>query len=236
MAIIASNFKTNHTRKSTKEFIETVNSYLIENKIENEVLVFPTSSSFDDFNCVSNLSIGTQNAYAAKSGSFTGEIGTQQLDEFNIKTILIGHSERRHVLGETQAEITKKFEFYKDLGYTIVYCIGEPLEVKEQGLQATLEYVYEQFVGIDTNYENLILAYEPVWAIGTGVTATNDDIKNVHDAIKGKIDKPLLYGGSVKVGNVAEICAIPNVDGALIGTASWIKEDFIQIIENTKDL
>ena len=236
MAIIASNFKTNHTRKTTKEFIQTVNSYLEENKIENEVIVFPTSSSLDDFNTVCNLTIGAQNAYAVNSGSFTGEIGTQQLDEFNIKTILIGHSERRHILGETQEEIALKYEFYKDLGYKIVYCIGEPLEVKQEGLQATLEYIYEQFVGIDTNYENLILAYEPVWAIGTGVTATNDDIKNVHNAIKEKINKPLLYGGSVKVENVAEICAIPNVDGALIGTASWIKEDFIQIIENTKDL
>ena len=91
-------------------------------------------------------------------------------------------------------------------------------------------------MGIDTNYENLILAYEPVWAIGTGVTATIDDIKNVHNAIKSKIPKPLLYGGSVKVENVREICQIPNVDGALIGTASWKKEDFIQILENTKDL
>lgn len=236
MAIIASNFKTNHTRKTTKEFIEKVNGYLEKNKIDNEVLIFPTSSSLDEFKTVLNLTIGTQNAYAVQSGSFTGEIGTQQLDEFNIKTILIGHSERRHILGETQEQIAAKYEFYKNLGYKIVYCIGEPLEVKEQGLQATLEYVYEQFVGIDTNYENLILAYEPVWAIGTGVTATNDDIKNVHNAIKEKINKPLLYGGSVKVENVAEICAIPNVDGALIGTASWIKEDFIQIIENTKDL
>ena len=91
-------------------------------------------------------------------------------------------------------------------------------------------------MGIDTAYENLILAYEPVWAIGTGVTATNDDISSVHTAIKSKIEKPLLYGGSVKVANVAEICALDNVDGALIGTASWIKEDFIKIIELTKDI
>jgi triosephosphate isomerase len=91
-------------------------------------------------------------------------------------------------------------------------------------------------VGIDTNYENLILAYEPVWAIGTGVTATTEDILNVHTAIKEKINKPLLYGGSVKVENVREICQIPNVDGALIGTASWKIEDFIKILENTKDL
>ena len=99
-----------------------------------------------------------------------------------------------------------------------------------------MEYIFEQFNGIDTNYENLILAYEPVWAIGTGVTATNEDIQNIHKAIKNKISKPLLYGGSVKVENVKEICEIPNVDGALIGTASWKVDDFIQIIENTKDI
>ena len=236
MAIIASNFKTNHTRKSTALFINEVNDYLKSNEIKNEVYVFPTATSLDLFDTVSNFSIGAQNAYATASGSFTGEIGTVQLDEFEIKTILIGHSERRHILGETQNMIAKKYEFYKELGYKIIYCIGEPLEVKNQGLSKTLEYIYEQFDGIDTNYENLILAYEPVWAIGTGVTATNEDIKNIHNAIKEKISKPLLYGGSVKVENVREICQIPNVDGALIGTASWKKEDFIQILENTKDL
>jgi len=234
--IIASNFKTNHTRKSTSIFIEEVNKFLKEENISSDVYVFPTATSLDNFDTVSNLTLGAQNAYATQKGSFTGEIGTEQLDEFGIKTILIGHSERRHVLGESQEEIAKKFDFYKSKGYTIIYCIGEPLEVKEQGLEQTLEYIYEQFVGIDTNYENLILAYEPVWAIGTGVTATNDDIKAVHNAIKAKISKPLLYGGSVKVANVQEICSIDGVDGALIGTASWIVEDFKQIIENTKDL
>lgn len=236
MTIIASNFKTNHTRKSTALFINEVNEYLKENNIRNEVYVFPTATSLDFFSSVPNFFLGAQNAYATVSGSFTGEIGTVQLDEFEIKTILIGHSERRHILRESQEEIAKKYEFYKDLGYKIIYCIGEPLEVKNQGIEKTLEYIYEQFIGIDTNYENLILAYEPVWAIGTGVTATNEDIRNVHDAIKSKIAKPLLYGGSVKVENVREICQIPNVDGVLIGTASWKKEDFIQILENTKDL
>lgn len=236
MAIIASNFKTNHTRKSTTEFINNVNDFLSSNDIKEEVYVFPTATSFDNFNTVSNLILGAQNAYATESGSFTGEIGTEQLDEFGIKTILIGHSERRHILGESQEEIAKKFSFYSELGYKIIYCIGEPLEVKEQGIEQTLEYIYEQFVGIDTNYENLILAYEPVWAIGTGVTATNTDITSVHSAIKSKIAKPLLYGGSVKVANVREICSLDGVDGALIGTASWSVEDFKQIIENTKDL
>ncbi|MCP4971230.1 MAG: triose-phosphate isomerase [Arcobacter sp.] len=236
MSIIASNFKTNHTRKSTASFVQEVNIFLESNEISSEVYLFPSSTSLNSFQTVSNLTLGAQNAYATQNGSFTGEIGSLQLDEFSIKTILIGHSERRHVLGESQEEIAKKYAFYKELGYKIIYCIGEPLEVKETGLEKTLEYVYEQFVGIDTNYENLILAYEPVWAIGTGVTATNDDITKVHSAIKSKIDKPLLYGGSVKVNNVREICALDGVDGALIGTASWIVEDFKQIIDSTKDL
>ena len=236
MPIIASNFKTNHTRKSTKEYIEKLSNHLKQNSISTQVLVFPTSSSLNDFSSVENLEVGAQNAYAVRNGSFTGEIGLEQLEEFGIKTILIGHSERRHILNETQEEIAKKYEFYKSLGFKIVYCIGEPLEIKKQGLDKTLEYIFEQFNGIDTNYENLILAYEPVWAIGTGVTATNEDIQNIHKAIKNKISKPLLYGGSVKVENVKEICEIPNVDGALIGTASWKVDDFIQIIENTKDI
>ena len=233
--IIASNFKTNHTRASTKEFISFVNEYLNSDK-DVEVIVFPTATSLDHFETNVNLTIGVQNAYGVENGSYTGEIGTQQLDEFGIKTILIGHSERRHILGESQEEIAKKYAFYKELGYKIVYCIGEPLEVKEQGLEQTLEYIYEQFVGIDTTYENLILAYEPVWAIGTGVTATAEDIKSVHSVIKSKIDKPLLYGGSVKVENVAQICSLAGVDGALIGTASWKKEDFVQILKNVKEV
>jgi len=236
MPIIASNFKTNHTRKSTAIFVNEVNDYLKEKNISSEVYVFPTATSLDIFDTVSNFIIGTQNAYATASGSFTGEIGTVQLDEFEIKTILIGHSERRHILGETQNVIAQKYEFYKNLGYKIIYCIGEPLEIKQKGIKSTLEYIYEQFIGIDINYENLILAYEPVWAIGTGVSATNNDIENVHNAIKEKINKPLLYGGSVKSENVREICQIPNVDGVLIGTASWKVEEFIKIIENTKDL
>lgn len=231
MAIIASNFKTNHTRKSTSLFVNKVNEFLQKNSIDSEVYIFPPSTALDSFDTVSNLTIGTQNAYPTSSGSFTGEIGTFQLNEFGIKTILIGHSERRHILGETQENIIKKYEFYKNLGYKIIYCIGEPQEIKKQGVEKTLEYLYEQLIGIDTTYSNLILAYEPVWAIGTGKVATNDDIKDIHQKIKEKIDKPLLYGGSVKVDNVREICQIENVDGALIGTASWKVEDFIQIID-----
>ncbi|MEA2019973.1 MAG: triose-phosphate isomerase [Campylobacterota bacterium] len=233
MKIIASNFKTNHTRKSTKQFIDDVNNYLQDNKIDNEVLIFPTATSLDEFETVKNLSVGVQNAYNVNNGSFTGEIGTDQLDEFGIKTILIGHSERRHKLGESQKDIALKYNYYKSLGYKIIYCIGEPLEVKELGLTETLGYIWEQFDGIDLNYDNLILAYEPVWAIGTGVVAEVEDITKIHKKIKKKIDKPLLYGGSVKPSNLEEILNIENVDGTLIGTSSWVVEDFKEMINIT---
>ena len=231
MKIIASNFKTNHTRQSTKQFIKEVDSFITNEDIKNEILIFPTATSLDNFELNKNLTIGVQNAYYVKNGSFTGEIGTEQLDEFGIKTILIGHSERRHKLGESQKEIALKYNYYKSLGYKIIYCIGEPLEVKEQGLTETLGYIWEQFDGIDLDYDNLVLAYEPVWAIGTGVVALVEDIAIIHRKIKKKIDKPLLYGGSVKVNNISDILDIQNVDGALIGTASWVVEDFKEIIK-----
>ena len=235
MKIIAGNFKTNHTRQSTKVFINNINAFLKDENILNEVYIFPPLTALDNFDTVSNLTVGTQNAYYVQNGSYTGEVGTEQLDEFGIKTILIGHSERRHILGETQKDISLKYNYYKSLGYKIIYCIGEPLEVKEAGLTETLGYIWEQFDGIDLDYNNLILAYEPVWAIGTGVVATIEEITTIHKKIKKKIQKPLLYGGSVKPANLSDILDVPYVDGALIGTASWVEEDFKTMINIAKE-
>lgn len=234
MKIIASNFKTNHTRKSTKEFILEVNKYLKNEDVQNDVYVFPPATALDSFDIKENLIIGTQNAFHTKSGSYTGEIGTEQLDEFRIRTILIGHSERRHILNESQKSIALKYNYYKSLGYKIIYCVGEPLEVKEMGLTETLGYIWEQFDGIDLEYESLVIAYEPLWAIGTGVVASVEDISTIHKKIKKKIKKPLLYGGSVKPSNLEEILSIKNVDGTLIGTSSWNLKDFKEMIQITK--
>lgn len=231
MKIIASNFKTNHTRKSTNKFVNSLNSFLQNNNILNDVYIFPTSSSLDKFDTVDNLILGAQNGYYVKNGSYTGEIGTEQLDEFEIKTILIGHSERRHILGESQKEISLKYNYYKALGYKIIYCVGEPLEVKEQGISQTLEYLFGQFDGIDLEYNNIIIAYEPVWAIGTGLVPSSNEIELIHKKLKNKLQKPLLYGGSVKIDNISEILNIKNVDGALIGSGSWDIDNFKKIVE-----
>ena len=234
--IIAANFKTNHTRVSTKKYMKVLNTFVSDHKIGDDVLVFPTASSLDQFDTPSNVRVGVQNAYPTQNGSFTGEIGLDQIEEFGIKTILIGHSERRHVLGESQEDTVKKFDFYKEKGFEIVYCIGEPKEVREEGIESVMAYNLAQLDGIDINYENMIIAYEPVWAIGTGLTASVDQIDETLNSLKEHIKAPLLYGGSVKVANTKEILSIKNCDGILVGTASWEVESFCQMLEISKEL
>ncbi|MDT8339088.1 MAG: triose-phosphate isomerase [Sulfurimonas sp.] len=227
--IIAANLKTNLTREKTLKYINEVESFLRKNSISQEVFVFPATSSLNPH--VGAVVVGAQNAYPTINGAFTGEIGYEQLEEFGIKTILIGHSERRHVLGETQEELVKKFNFYKELGFKIIYCVGEPLEIREAGFESMMEYISAQYEGIDTSYENLIVAYEPVWAIGTGLTPTNADIVAIHAELKKKSSAPLLYGGSVKVTNAKEVLALDGVEGILVGSAALYAEHFCTMCE-----
>jgi triosephosphate isomerase len=177
-----------------------------------------------------------QNAYPAQNGAYTGEITLEQLEEFGIKTILIGHSERRHVLGEMQEQIAAKFRFFAEKGFAIIYCVGEPIEIREQGNEALMHYIDAQFEGIDVNYADLIVAYEPVWAIGTGLTPTTDQIVDMHTALRSKTHAPLLYGGSVKVDNARSIMELQNVDGVLVGSASLSANDFCEMIALAAEL
>ena len=227
--IIAANLKTNLTRVKTTEYLDSLEKYLDENNNTQEVLVFPATSSLNTH--VGKSTVGAQNACAVKNGAFTGEIGSDHLEEFNIKTILIGHSERRHIMGEDQDVITKKFNYYKNLGFKIDYCIGESLQIREAGEKVMMNYLYSQFDGIDMNYENLIVAYEPVWAIGTGLTPTLQDIESVHLKLKEKCPAPLLYGGSVKVTNAKEVLEINGVDGVLVGSAALYVDHFCTMCE-----
>jgi len=205
-----------------------VESFVAANEIEDTVMVFPPFTALEHLS--RNVLIGVQNAYPAQNGAYTGEITLEQLDEFGIKTILIGHSERRHVLGETQEQIAAKFRFFAQHGFAIIYCVGEPIEVREQGNEALMQYVEAQFEGIDCHYPDLILAYEPVWAIGTGLTPTTDQIVAMHLALRAKTSAPLLYGGSVKVDNAQSIMQLDNVDGVLVGSASLSANDFCEMI------
>ena len=232
--IIAANLKTNFTRAQTSKYVNEVERFLQTNNICEDVLVFPAASSLNTHN--GKITLGAQNAYATKNGAFTGEIGLDHLDEFGIKTILIGHSERRHILGETQKMIAEKFHFYKEQGFRIVYCIGESLQMREAGNDVMMEFLSSQLEGIDLEYEKLILAYEPVWAIGTGLTPTLEDITSLHLQLKKKCSAPLLYGGSVKVTNAKEVLALDGVDGILVGSAALYAEHFCTMCEYAHNL
>lgn len=227
--ILAANFKTNHTRTSTKEYIEKLNLFLDDKKPNVDIFIFPPFTALDRFN--TKVHIGVQNAYMTEKGSYTGEIGLEQLNEFGIKSIIIGHSERRHILGENQEFIAKKFQFFKEQGFTIFYCVGETLDIRESSHELIFSYIDMQLEGIDLGYEKLIIAYEPVWAIGTGISAKAEDIEEVLEFLSKKTKAPILYGGSVKPSNIADIVSISNCSGALIGTASWDIESFCEMVE-----
>jgi triosephosphate isomerase len=226
--IYAANFKMNHTRAKTQEYMAEI-APRVSALGDDRVILFPPATALDSYE--GNFTIGTQNAYPATSGAYTGEIGISQLEEFGIDTILIGHSERREILGETQEQIAVKYSYFQEQGFEIIYCIGEPLEIREQGGSAVMEYLLAQFDGIDTSYEKLIVAYEPIWAIGTGRSATTEEIAQTHSELKRSVARPILYGGSVKPTNIDQITSIESVDGVLVGGASLEVDSFMGIVE-----
>ncbi len=227
--IFAANFKTNHTRASTRIYMEALKEKIVSKKAEDSVYIFPPSTALDAFE--GNFTVGAQNAYPAQNGAYTGEIGVEQLEEFGIQTILVGHSERREMMAETQEKVAQKFAFFKEQGFEIIYCIGEPLHIREKGFESVMQYLLAQFEGIDIAYDKMIVAYEPIWAIGTGRSATVDEISSTHRALKKAInDKPLLYGGSAKPANIKEIISIAGVDGVLVGSAALDVEKFSEMV------
>ncbi|CAA6808665.1 MAG: Triosephosphate isomerase (EC [uncultured Campylobacterales bacterium] len=228
--ILAANLKVNHTRTEIKEYTKSLETSLTSKKTKNEVLVFPNISGLDNYK-VNNFTVGAQNAYPTKSGAYTGEICLEQLEHFDINTILIGHSERRVLLKESNDFIKQKFEFYKSKGFKIVFCIGESLDIREEGISKIKDFLYSQLDGIDLGYDNLIVAYEPIWSIGSGKTASVEQINETLDIIRTKFSSSLLYGGSVKATNIKEITDIKNCDGVLIGGASNEVKNFIEMIE-----
>lgn len=190
----------------------------------------------------STIKWGAQNLYPAKEGAYTGEISPLMLKEFKCDYVIVGHSERRHILGETNDQVAEKFIFAVQCGLKPFLCVGETREQREAGetfniISAQLKPILEKKEGI-SGLENGIIAYEPVWAIGTGLTATPSQAQEVHQFIRKevtKIDKTLaeklriLYGGSVKQNNAAALFSMPDIDGGLIGGASLNAKEFLEI-------
>jgi triosephosphate isomerase len=233
--IIAGNFKANHTRASSAEYLSKLDA-LCDIKGENDrIVIFPPFTALDNFG-LKNIKIGTQNGYPAEKGSYTGEICLEAIEEFNISSILIGHSERRHILKEPQEFIVRKYEFFKRNNFDIFYCVGEPIEIRQKGIESVMNYIDKQLENIDLSYPNLIIAYEPVWAIGTGLTASVLDIEEVHKELRDRVESPILYGGSVNAANAEDILGSSFVDGVLVGGASLVAEDFYKIIKASANI
>ena len=246
LKIIAGNWKMNMTNIEAA----TLTRRLIENVGEIEsprVLICPPFTALAEINDLlkgSKIFLGAQNMYTAESGAYTGEISPSMLLTIGVSYIILGHSERREYFSETDKVVNDKVKLALHKGLLPIVCVGEKLEDREKGI--TEEVVGKQIDGsLDgltaDEIKKVVVAYEPVWAIGTGKTATPAMAQEVHafirNRIKGKFDEaanmiPILYGGSVKGDNAAELLGQEDIDGALVGGASLKVDEFAKILHS----
>ncbi len=243
--LIAANWKMFKKPEEANAYIKEFSSLLNESPLENrEVLIFvPAVNLFCLANANTDNSLpfmyGVQNFYPANEGAFTGENSLEAVKCLGPAWVLVGHSERRAIFNEDDAFLAQKTEFALNSGYKVCFCIGETLEEREDGkLKEVLKSQLEKGLAklpADYAVEDLAIAYEPVWAIGTGKVASNDDIKEAHALVRELLTQILankaqetriLYGGSVKADNAPAILAIENVDGVLVGGASLQAQSF----------
>lgn len=233
---IIANWKMNNSFSDIPVFVK----YLKKNakKEDNLVVCVPSTmiKTFAD-SAKKVAATGAENCYFEKKGAFTGEISASMVKDAGASYVIIGHSERRQIFGETNSLLNKKLVSALAENLKVVFCIGETLDEKSKYKSVLKKQIEEGFKGI-TDFSNIIIAYEPVWAIGTGKVATIQDIEKVHAYIKGTVkeifnaDVKVLYGGSVKPSNSGEILALDTVDGVLIGGASLKAEDFVSIAKS----
>ena len=188
------------------------------------------------------LRLGAQNCYFEEKGAFTGELSPLMLAEFGVKYVILGHSERRTLFGETSQMVSKKAQITVKNGLTPIICVGESLEQRNQNLadRMVLEQIEASLRGVKVNTKNLVIAYEPIWAIGTGETCSDQEANRICGLIRHKIEELydtqvaeqilILYGGSVKATTIANQMKQSEIDGALIGSASLKAEEFTSII------
>jgi triosephosphate isomerase len=181
----------------------------------------------------SGLTTYAQNVHWASDGAFTGEVSAPMLLELGVAGAIVGHSERRQYFGETDESVARRTVAALDAGLGVIACVGESEEERESGqTELVLRVQVEAIRDAAGEHERLVLAYEPVWAIGTGKTATPDQAQEAHAFIKGLLDAPVLYGGSVKPENADELLSRAGVDGALVGGASLEVDSFTAICES----
>jgi len=242
--VIAGNWKMNKTPEEAKEFMKEFIP-LVENT-ENEVVI---CAPFIDLKCLvkhtagTNVKIGAQNMHWEETGAYTGEISASMLKSIGVEYVIIGHSERRQYFAETDETVNKKIKAALKNELKPIVCVGETLEQREKGL--TEKIITEQtklaLEGLtDEQVANTIIAYEPIWAIGTGKTATSEDANNSIKSIREEICKIygqnvasrviIQYGGSVKSANAKELFTTSDIDGGLVGGASLKADEFAKIV------
>ena len=241
--IIAGNWKMNMTPSEAVALVETLKP-LVATEDADVVFCVPAIDIVPVVEAVkgSNIQVGAENMYFEEKGAYTGEISPNMLVDAGVKYVIIGHSERRGYFGETDADINKKMKKAFEHGLTPIMCCGESLEQRELGV--TMDWIRLQIksdlAGVAAaDVANLVIAYEPIWAIGTGKTATSDQAEEVCKGIRELIAEMydeataeavrIQYGGSMNAGNAKELLAKPNIDGGLIGGAS-LKAEFGQVV------
>lgn len=247
--IVAGNWKMNTTFQEAEDLLYEIADLLNERgKGDADVIICPPSPYLEmasDIGVENDFFIGAQNVNDHEMGAYTGEISAAMISSMGITHVILGHSERRTYYGETDAVIKNKIDLALKHELVPIYCCGEVLAEREKSnhFEVVRQQVNEALFHLDTeSFSKIIIAYEPVWAIGTGVTATPDQAQEMHAFIRGLIagkfgeevanETVILYGGSCNAKNAAELFSQPDVDGGLIGGASLKAEDFVTIVNS----
>ncbi|KAG4982188.1 hypothetical protein JHK87_026937 [Glycine soja] len=240
---VGGNWKCNGTKDSIRKLVSDLNSATLESDVD--VVVAPPFVYIDQVknSITDRIEISAQNSWVGKGGAFTGEISVEQLKDLGCKWIILGHSERRHVIGENDEFIGKKAVYALSEGLGVIACIGELLQEREAG--KTFDVCFQQlkaFADVVPSWDNIVIAYEPVWAIGTGKVATPEQAQEVHAAVRDWLKKNvsaevssktrIIYGGSVNASNSAELAKQEDIDGFLVGGASLKGPEFATIINS----
>lgn len=243
--IVAGNWKMHKNAEETEDLLNELIAVLPEDS-DVTLIVAPTfinlASAVEHLQFTS-IEVAAQNMHQAESGAFTGEISANMLKSVGVSTVILGHSERRSYFNETDAMLANKVKTALEHDMTIIFCIGEELKQRQskQHFNVVENQLRDALFDLDaTAWQNIVLAYEPVWAIGTGETATSEQVQEMHKFIRQTLQTkygqdtaemvPILYGGSVKPSNAKEIFAQNDVDGGLIGGAALVADDFAAIV------
>jgi triosephosphate isomerase (TIM) len=226
--LIAGNWKMYKTASETGDFCRALRDALGELEGVDVAVCPPFTGLAAAVQALADteIAVAAQNVHWEAAGAYTGEISAPMLADLGVYGAIVGHSERRQYFGETDEEVARRARAALDAGLSVIACVGELEEERERG--ETEEVLRRQAARLDA-HDNLVVAYEPVWAIGTGKTATPELAQEAHAFVKSLVDVPVLYGGSVKPENAAELLAQPDVDGALVGGASLEVESFVAI-------